>query len=59
MKFNYDINLFRNPDEAYIIELNNDKTIIKILEKKENYCLRPIKYYKNLTDLPIGGSFYI
>lgn len=35
MKFNYDINLFRNPDEAYIIELNNDKTIIKILEKKE------------------------
>lgn len=35
MKENYDINLFRCPDEAYIIHYNNGKKIIKILEKKE------------------------
>lgn len=30
----YDINLFRHPDEAYIIKYNNGKIIVKILEKK-------------------------
>jgi hypothetical protein len=35
MKNKYNINLFRSPDEAYIIEYNNGKKIIKILEKKE------------------------
>jgi hypothetical protein len=35
MKENYDINLFRCPDKAYIIDYNNGKKIIKILEKKE------------------------
>ena len=33
MKKEYDIELFRNPDEAYIIK-KGDKTVIKILEKK-------------------------
>jgi hypothetical protein len=31
----YNVELFRNPDEAYIIEYNNGRKIIKILEKKE------------------------
>jgi hypothetical protein len=40
MKQTYDINMFRCPDEAYIIEYNNEdytscKKVIKILEKKE------------------------
>ena len=35
IKTNYDINLFRCPDEAYIIKYNDGKQIIKILEKKE------------------------
>jgi hypothetical protein len=35
MKQIYDIDLFRCPDEAYIIEYANGKRIIKILEKKE------------------------
>lgn len=35
MKDKYKIQLFRCPDEAYIIEYNNGKKIIKILEKKE------------------------
>jgi hypothetical protein len=35
MKFKYDIDLFRCPDEAYIIEYKSGKIDIKILEKKE------------------------
>jgi hypothetical protein len=35
MKNKYNIELFRCPDEAYIIEYNNGKKFIKILEKKE------------------------
>ena len=35
MKNKYNIELFRCPDEAYIIEYNNGRKIIKILEKKE------------------------
>lgn len=35
MKHKYNIELFRCPDEAYIIEYNTGKKIIKILEKKE------------------------
>ena len=35
MKKYYDITIFRNPDEAYIIKYDNGISIIKILEKKE------------------------
>ena len=35
IKNKYDIELFRYPDEAYIIEYNNGRKVIKILEKKE------------------------
>jgi len=35
MKNKYNIDLFRCPDEAYIIEYTNGKKVIKILEKKE------------------------
>jgi hypothetical protein len=35
MKNKYNIHLFRCPDEAYIIEYNNGRKVIKILEKKE------------------------
>lgn len=34
MKQEFEIELFRNPDEAYIIRRPGEKTIIKILEKK-------------------------
>jgi len=30
----YNIDIFRNPDEAYIIDYKNGKKVIKILEKK-------------------------
>ena len=35
MKKTYNIDLFRCPDEAYIIKYNCGRTVIKILEKKE------------------------
>jgi hypothetical protein len=35
MKYKYNIDLFRFPDEAYIIEYDNGNKVIKILEKKE------------------------
>jgi hypothetical protein len=35
MKSKYNIELFRCPDEAYIIDYNTGKKVIKILEKKE------------------------
>ena len=35
IKHKYNIQLFRCPDEAYIIEYNTCKKVIKILEKKE------------------------
>jgi hypothetical protein len=35
MKQKYNLDLFRCPDEAYIIEYNSGRKIIKILEKKE------------------------
>lgn len=35
IKDKYKIDLYRRPDEAYIIECNSGKKIIKILEKKE------------------------
>jgi len=35
MKKKYNIELFRCPDEAYIIEYNMGRKVIKILEKKE------------------------
>jgi len=34
IKHNYNLDLFRNPDEAYIIEYNDGRKVIKILEKK-------------------------
>jgi hypothetical protein len=34
MKQIYNIDMVRTPDEAYIIEYNNGKKILKILEKK-------------------------
>ena len=35
MKNKYNIDMFRCPDEAYIIEYTNGRKVIKILEKKE------------------------
>ena len=35
MKYKYNIDMFRCPDEAYIIEYTSGRKIIKILEKKE------------------------
>lgn len=38
MKNKYNIDLFRCPDEAYIIEYTSGRKVIKILEKKRTKC---------------------
>jgi len=43
IKFKYNIELFRYPDEAYIIQYNTGKKIIKILEKRNKMCLVQLK----------------
>jgi hypothetical protein len=43
MKNKYDIDIFRYPDEAYIIEYTNCKKVIKILEKKEQTLNRSVE----------------
>jgi hypothetical protein len=35
MKYKYNIDMFRCPDEAYIIEYTSGRKVIKIIEKKE------------------------
>jgi hypothetical protein len=35
VKTKYDIEMFRHPDEAYIMEYNSGRKVIKVLEKKE------------------------
>lgn len=37
VKDKYNIDIYRIPDEAYIIEYNDNRKIIKILEKKEQH----------------------
>ena len=37
MNTKYNIDIFRNPDEAYIIDYKNGKKVIKILEKKNQH----------------------
>jgi len=37
MKMKYDIDMIRNPDEAYIVEYKDGRKVLKILEKKEQH----------------------
>jgi len=52
MKNKYNIDLFRCPDEAYIIEYTSGRKVIKILEKKEQNVEGSVE-----TKLWTGGSF--
>ena len=66
MKYKYNIELFRCPDEAYIIEYNNGKKIIKILEKKEQNIEGSVETklwsgpsLKREYELVLGNNFII
>ena len=66
IKKKYDIELFRNPDEAYIIDNNDGKIIIKILEKKEQRVSGSVETklwaspsLKREYELMMGGGFEI
>jgi len=37
MKLKYNIKMLRHPDEAYIVEYNDGRKVLKILEKKEQH----------------------
>jgi hypothetical protein len=52
MKNKYNIQLFRCPDEAYITEYKIGKTVLKILEKKEQHVEGSVE-----TKLLAGPSF--
>jgi hypothetical protein len=64
MKYKYDIDLFRCPDEAYIIEYTSGKIEIKILEKKEQNTEGSVETklwaatsLKREYELVVGDSF--
>jgi len=66
MKNKYDIDLFRCPDEAYIIEYNTGRKVIKILEKKEQNVEGSVETklwsgpsLKREYELVLGDSFEV
>ena len=66
IKTKFDIDLFRCPDEAYIIEYNTGRKIIKILEKKEQHVEGSVeeKLYsgpsrKREYELALGPEFEV
>ena len=66
IKNKYNIDLFRCPDEAYIIEYKNGNKIIKILEKKEQNVEGSVETklwagpsLKREYELVLGGEFEV
>jgi len=66
MKNKYNIDLFRCPDEAYIIEYTSGRKIIKILEKKEQNVEGSVETklwagpsLKREYELVLGGEFEV
>ncbi len=66
IKTTYAIELFRNPDEAYIIRRMKGKTIIKILEKKSQSVEGSVEIklwsgpsLKREYELMMGGNFEV
>jgi len=66
MKKKYNIEMFRCPDEAYIIEYNTGRKVIKILEKKEQRVDGSVETklwsgpsLKREYELVLGGMFEV
>jgi hypothetical protein len=66
MKNRYNIDLFRCPDEAYIIEYTNGRKVVKILEKKEQHVEGSVETklwsgpsLKREYELMLGDSFEV
>ena len=66
MKNKYDVEIFRCPDEAYIIEYNTGRKIIKILEKKEQHVSGSVETklwsgtsLKREYELVLGNTFEV
>jgi hypothetical protein len=66
MKNKYNIELYRHPDEAYIIEYNNGRKVIKILEKKEQNVEGSVEdklmtgpTFKRAYEIDLGEEFEV
>ena len=66
MKNKYNIEMFRCPDEAYIIEYTSGRKVIKILEKKEQNVMGSVETklwsgpsLKREYELVLGGEFEV
>ena len=66
MKNKYNIEMFRCPDEAYIIEYTSGRKVIKILEKKEQNVAGSVETklwsgpsLKREYELVLGGEFEV
>ena len=66
MKANYNIDLFRCPDEAYIIKYKTGRKVIKILEKKEQHVEGSVETklwsgqsFKREYELVLGDDFEV
>jgi len=66
MKCKYNIQMLRNPDEAYIVEYKDGRKILKILEKKEQRVDGSVEeklltpgYLKREYEIVIGKEFVI
>ena len=66
MKYKYDITVCRCPDEAYIIEYNTGRKVIKILEKKEQHVDGSVEGklwggpgYKREYEIVMGTQFEV
>jgi len=66
MKMKYDIAMIRQPDEAYIVEYNDGRKVIKILEKKEQHVEGSVDiklwapgYLKREYEIVVGNHFQI
>jgi hypothetical protein len=66
MKTKYGIGMCRSPDEAYIIEYNTGRIVIKILEKKQQRCEGPVENklwagpsFKREYEILLGEKFEV
>lgn len=66
MKMKYNIHMIRHPDEAYIVEYNDGRKILKILEKKEQRVEGSVEekllnpgYLKREYEIVTGKEFKI
>ena len=66
MKMKYNITMLRHPDEAYLVEYNDGRKVLKILEKKEQHVSGSVEDklwaflgFKREYEIVVGKEFEI